>query len=176
MWIFAYGSLMFDGWEREHACLRKELAALPGHVRSFTKASTRNWGSKLNPAPTLRVVSKEDGVCHGVAFEFGGSHSSAVLKGLEDREGKGFECRDVALKLATGDIVDGKCFFYTGPNILNQTDEQSLARLALRAVGRDGSGIDYVLKTASELSEMRIDDAVVSAMAMAVKRLQEAGA
>ena len=51
MWIFGYGSLMWDGWEATFDCKRKERAVLKGYARSFTKASVKNWGSKTAPGP-----------------------------------------------------------------------------------------------------------------------------
>jgi cation transport protein ChaC len=45
MWVFAYGSLMSDGWENEWGCLRRCRAELGGYRRAFNKASVRNWGT-----------------------------------------------------------------------------------------------------------------------------------
>jgi hypothetical protein len=33
MWIFGYGSLMFDGWESGYGCVRREWASLSGYRR-----------------------------------------------------------------------------------------------------------------------------------------------
>ena len=68
MWVFGYGSLMWDGWQTQHGCTRQMLADLPGYSRAFNKASVRNWGSTQNPCPTLSLT--EGGNCRGMAFEF----------------------------------------------------------------------------------------------------------
>lgn len=40
MWVFGYGSLMWDGWEQEFGCLRRCVAVLKGYRRTFNKASS----------------------------------------------------------------------------------------------------------------------------------------
>jgi cation transport protein ChaC len=39
MWIFGYGSLMFDGWESERRCVERTWAELAGYRRVFNKRS-----------------------------------------------------------------------------------------------------------------------------------------
>jgi cation transport protein ChaC len=50
MWVFGYGSLMWDGWQTKHACIRRVPAELDGYSRAFNKASVRYWGSKNHPS------------------------------------------------------------------------------------------------------------------------------
>jgi hypothetical protein len=49
MWIFGYGSLMWDSWEQNFGCLGKEEAQLESFRRDFNKASTFRWGSRSAP-------------------------------------------------------------------------------------------------------------------------------
>ena len=70
MWVFGYGSLMADEWEERYACVRRTIATLRGFRRTFTKASTKNWGSKEVPCPTLNLEKVENAECWGVAFHF----------------------------------------------------------------------------------------------------------
>ena len=37
MWIFGYGSLMWDGWESEFVCQERAMATLSGYRRAFNK-------------------------------------------------------------------------------------------------------------------------------------------
>ena len=69
MWVFGYGSLMWDGWETKHGCTRKERASLPGYERDFNKASIENWGSREHPGPTLGLRADAAGKCEGLAFQ-----------------------------------------------------------------------------------------------------------
>ena len=89
MWVFAYGSLMNDGWEKAHSCARRVHATLFGFSRAFDKASIKSRATKIDPAPTLRVVSS-NGSCRGIAFEFPEFRRLEVLKELLEREGPTF--------------------------------------------------------------------------------------
>ena len=60
MWIFGYGSLLWDHWERAYGCRRTVTADLAGFRREFNKASVENWGTKQCPAPTLNLVKAAD--------------------------------------------------------------------------------------------------------------------
>jgi cation transport protein ChaC len=46
MWVFVYGSLMADGWEKVFGSMSRAVATLHDYERSFTKASTVNWGRR----------------------------------------------------------------------------------------------------------------------------------
>ena len=99
MWVFGYGSLITDGWEVRHNCLGRHIADLAGYCRVFNKASVRNWGTKTAPGLTLNLAKTESGSCRGVAFEFTDAQSGAVLKELEEREGRNFELTLLPVKL-----------------------------------------------------------------------------
>ncbi|MCJ2187882.1 gamma-glutamylcyclotransferase [Novosphingobium beihaiensis] len=170
MWIFGYGSLMGDEWEAAFRCIRREKACLLHHERAFTKASTVNWGTKLHPAPTLQVVPRDGGVCHGVAFEFDADSVDAVLAYLQEREGKGFERREVVLKLENGETVKGDCFFYAGANVLTDRNLDEIADLVLTASGKDGTGIEYVRAVKRELDTMEIRDKATEALLKVMQR------
>jgi len=88
VWVFGYGSLITDGWEVRHNCLGRHIADLAGYCRVFNKASVRNWGTKTAPGLTLNLAKTKSGICRGVAFEFTDAQSGAVLKELEEREGR----------------------------------------------------------------------------------------
>lgn len=69
MWIFGYGSLMWDNWESSYGCSRKCIALLKGYRRTFNKASTQNRGTRKAPCPTLNLENDATGTCKGIAFE-----------------------------------------------------------------------------------------------------------
>ena len=86
MWVFGYGSLMWDGWEAHHGCLRRVTAELRGYSRTFNKRSVRNWGTRLHPGPTLNLVAGNTS-CRGVVFEFPESSRAEIVAYLIRREG-----------------------------------------------------------------------------------------
>ena len=86
MWVFGYGSLMWDHWETQFGCLRSLVAVLPGYQRVFNKASVRNWGTPAVPGPTLNIMPS-DQACRGIAFEFPDRAAGAIDAYLRRREG-----------------------------------------------------------------------------------------
>jgi len=65
MWIFGYGSLMFDGWEAACGCTGRRWADLPGYRRSFNKKSVESRGTPEAPGLTLNLVRAAGHVCRG---------------------------------------------------------------------------------------------------------------
>lgn len=106
MWVFGYGSLMWDRWEKNFSCLQRQVAELRGYRRSFSKASVKNWGSPTNPGPTLNLEGAEHSVCIGVAFEFSNEPFDEVCSYLSRREGKGFALRPLHVWITNEQTVN----------------------------------------------------------------------
>ena len=70
MWVFGFGSLMTDGWEKGFDCIQRVTADLKGYRRAFNKASVANWGTRDCPCPTLNLVSEADAHCLGLRSSF----------------------------------------------------------------------------------------------------------
>jgi glutathione-specific gamma-glutamylcyclotransferase len=170
MWVFGYGSLMGDGWEVGHGCVRQMRAELPGYQRAFNKASVRNWGTKANPCPTLNIIESVSSTCSGIAFEFPDSKAQKIRKYLLDREGKGFELRPLPIRIDGGSATDAVVPIYKGNNILPIHDLPTLGRKIIGARGVSGSGVEYVQQVARELKKAGIDDQVVAELAAIVAR------
>src|SRR6185295_17841577 len=118
MWVFGYGSLMWDGWEVARGCTRRTAAQLRGYCRTFNKASIRNWGTKETPCPTLNLQAVEFEVCQGVAFEFLDLQESEILHYLILREGRGFELDELPINLDDKVEVWAHVPIYRGKNII----------------------------------------------------------
>src|SRR4030095_13044058 len=79
MWVFGYGSLMWDGGEVEFGAARRERATLSGVRREFNKASWKNWGTRAVPAPTLGLVEEE-------RAQFHCPHCDAEISGITGQD------------------------------------------------------------------------------------------
>ncbi|GJM27897.1 MAG: hypothetical protein DHS20C17_05320 [Cyclobacteriaceae bacterium] len=90
MWVFGYGSLMWDGWQQKYDCISSRKADLIGYHCKFNKASVRNWGTKKSPGPTLNIEKHTDSICQGLLFEFPDNKKEVILNYLQKREGKAF--------------------------------------------------------------------------------------
>lgn len=165
-WFFGYGSLMWDGWEKDYDCRERVVADLKGYGRAFNKASVRNWGTKEHPGPTLNIAETAGAVCIGIAFGF--ADGEAVQTYLNDREG-GFEFRTVDITFQDGRRVEATTSIYRGKNLLSGRTTEDLVVMALAAKGTDGRAVDYVRGIERQLDKLGIVDAAVSDFAVAVR-------
>ncbi|MBW8320977.1 MAG: gamma-glutamylcyclotransferase [Arenimonas sp.] len=175
MWVFGYGSLMWDNWQRTHGGTDGVLAELKGYQRSFNKASRVNWGTDATPGPTLNLVVKADGACVGYAFEFDDSKQAEVFADLERREGKNFPLRKMRITLSDGRNVEAHLPVYVGRNVITGKTLDELVAMAMAAVGRAGKASDYVLNVAGKLNAVGVEDATVIAFAAAIRNAQQSG-
>ena len=162
MWIFGYGSLMWDQWEEEFSCKSKEKAKLNGFSRDFNKKSVKNWGTIENPGPTLNLVDDSSGNCEGLAFEFSEENSKKVLKYLREREGKDFDPKELSIILESGKTIKAHVPIYTGFNIIYSKSLSEKAKMAKKAVGDEGKRcVDYIKNIGTKLDELGIKDKAV---------------
>lgn len=170
MWVFGYGSLMYDRWQSEFQCLEVAQADLPDHARVFNKKSSANWGTRAAPGPTLNVVSSKGSTCTGIAFRFDDLQRDSVLARLRTREGKGFELLNKNVVLAQGTAVSAVVPLYVGQNVFNTMDSTELAMLALNAAGTSGRCRDYIDAAYQQLQLLGIEDPAVSAVWKALQK------
>lgn len=164
MWVFGYGSLMWDGWEIKHGCRRRVQADLRGYRRALNKASVRNWGTKAHPGPTLNVIADGEATCRGVAFEFPDAAERAVIADLAEREG-GFDLRPLRVTLLDGENVDGITPVYAGKNVIVGKAAAEIAAMAAKAHGTSGSCADYVRNLAKQLQSLGVADQAIQEIA-----------
>jgi len=173
MWVFGYGSLMWDGWERNYKGRRVEGATLRGFHRSFNKASTTNWGTPVHRGPTLGLEPAPDDVVVGVAFEFPDEGKAAILGELAAREGPSFSLEPLAVSLpASSDAVaalvpvnDRRARTYIGHSPVSDR-----VKMALIARGTKGACSDYVRHVRAHLIELGITDPFVEEFAAELRR------
>lgn len=170
MWIFGYGSLMWDGWERGHGCTRRSVARLVGFRRAFNKASVKNWGTKQNPGPTLNLVRDRTATCCGIAFEFPEGLRPDVVAYLARREGKAFPLREQRVTTDDGKAVVALVPLYEGNNLVHCATADEMADMVSRAVGSEGHCIDYVKGIGAKLNELKLDDPAVTELLGALKK------
>ncbi|MGB8276215.1 MAG: gamma-glutamylcyclotransferase [Alphaproteobacteria bacterium] len=81
MWLFAYGSLM---WERDFPHLEARAALLSGFRRAFCIHSHVYRGTSERPGLVLGLL--RGGSCRGVAFRLDASRAEATLAAITERE------------------------------------------------------------------------------------------
>lgn len=161
MWVFGYGSLMWDGWEQKLGCLRRPEADLNGYCRIFNKASVRNWGSKMTPGPTLNLQASPGGSCRGIAFEFPDDKGAAVMDALKDREG-GFDLNPLPVRLTDGTPVAAITPIYSGKNIITGKSLDEIVAMIAAARGKSGSCKDYASNVIAQIQALGVHDAAIA--------------
>lgn len=166
LWIFAYGSLM---WNPGFSPVAAVPACLSGFHRAFCVYSVLYRGSPERPGLVLGL--DKGGLCHGMAFQVGADGARATLGYLRRREqvtGVYNErlCR-VALSDGTGRHVQALTFVverrhpgYAGPLSL-----VCQAKLIRPARGVAGTNVAYALSTISHLAEMGMREASLDRLA-----------
>jgi cation transport protein ChaC len=170
MWIFGYGSLMWDGWENSHGCLRKCIAVLKGYRRTFNKGSTTNRGTKNAPCPTLNLEKEIAGACKGMAFELPDERRVDVLAYLAKREGANFQLELLAVCLDDNTEVQAYVPVYRGKNLITTVTLKEKASMVRNARGTGSSCEDYVREIAELLAQLKIDDPAVTELWEEVQR------
>ena len=174
VWIFGYGSLMWDGWENTYGCTRRVVADLPDHRRVFNKASIERWGTKTSPGPTLNLVAAPHESCRGMAFEFPAANGPSVRAYLKKREGDGFPLREHKVHISCTENVQALVPMYEGNNLMRLTSVDETAGMVCRATGSGGRCINYVRGIAAKLAELNIHDPVVTDLLAAIERKEHA--
>lgn len=161
MWVFGYGSLIWDGWEATRGCIRHVQADVRGYCRVFNKASVKNWGNKQFPCPTLSLTKRDSAHCRGVAFEFPDNRRREILNYLTEREGKGFALIELPARIETGGDIVAIVPVYDGTNLIAARGVDEIAKMVVQASGTQGQCLRYVKGVAEELHRLGIEDPAV---------------
>lgn len=176
MWLFGYGSLMWDGWETAYGCVRREYAVAHNHRRVFNKKSLERWGTRTQPGLTLNLAgaSENGSPCHGIAFEFPDRHQGEIEDYLSERET--CTATEIAVHLP-GETIAAQTYIYEGPRLV-EADLPLRARAAmiLLAEGVAGSSYEYIRNVRDHLAELGVADPAVDALWRAVVALKDGNA
>lgn len=165
MWVFGYGSLMSDSWERDFACQHKERATLAGYRRDFNKRSVSNWGTSRSPCPTLGLAEDDGAECVGVAFQFPDEQRDALCAYLSHREGPSFSLPEKQIRLDSGSVVEAVVPINdrTASTYVGDLTVADRAKLVKTAQGTEGTCLEYVSKVRKHLTELGVTDPSVEA-------------
>jgi len=170
MWVFGYGSLMWDGWEDAYGCLHRTPAELAGHSRIFNKKSIKRWGTRVHPGPTLNL--SPGGTCPGMAFEFDDDATPDIVAYLDKREA--CTATELPVRLADETEVPALVYIYDGPRLIDGgLSLEERAAMILAAQGTAGSGFDYIKGVCAHLAGLGVADTAVDELWYAVAALKE---
>ena len=173
VWIFAYGSLM---WDAEFACAQSEPALLHGWHRSFCLYSYDYRGTRAQPGLTLGL--DRGGACRGMAFRLRPETLAKALDLLWLREMTAPRVYDMRLlpvrspgtiRLAFAFTVRRDHSDYAGRLSLDEA-----ARIIATAAGRLGTCCAYLLGTLRHLDELGLVDKPLRQLGARVEALARA--
>ena len=156
LWVFAYGSLMWDPAFR-FAEIRK--ARLPGYHRRFCLRSEVGRGTPETPG--LMAGLDEGGTCHGLVFRIAAEHVEEESHFLWRREMlmRSYAPDFLSLETAQGP-VDALSFLVNrdNPLLLPPLSLEETARVIAQAEGYLGPNIDYLENLADYFEWLGLDD------------------
>lgn len=156
LWIFAYGSLMWDpGFPFEEA----RPALLRGYHRSFCLYSHSYRGTPERPGLVLGLDS--GGACRGIAYRVASRNVKRVMNYLWRREmtGRVYSCREVRIRLA-GHSVRAWAFVVRRdhPQYAPDLPIARTVELVCQGKGNRGACLTYLENTVRHLDELGIPD------------------
>ena len=172
LWIFAYGSLM---WDPGFAFIEAAPALLRGYHRRFCVYSHRYRGTP--DCPGLVLGLDRGGACHGIAFRVPAADVAGALHYLWEREmgNRTYHLKEVAVQLpdatvkARAFVVDRQHRNYAGRLSLDET-----ARLILQGIGARGPCRQYLENTVCELRKLGLVDGPLHRLEAKVRALAAA--
>src|SRR3984893_16939226 len=153
VWIFAYGSLM---WDREFPRIAAEPALLYGYHRRFCLYSYDYRGTRTRPGLTLGL--DRGGTCRGIVFRLPPEGVAEAIDTLWSREmtaPRVYDMRRLPVRTACGGLralaltVRRDHPDYAGRLSLDET-----ARVIAGAAGRRGANRHYLAGTVGPLAEV----------------------
>jgi len=182
VWVFAYGSLMWQpGFPFAEAC----HARLAGYHRAFCVYSVHYRGSPSRPGLVLGL--DRGGVCEGMAFRLAPERTTETLAYLRRRELIYGVYREalVPVTLAGSGDAPVLAMAYIAepahPSHAGRLPLSTQAALIRGACGAAGTNLDYLINTLAHLGELNIrerslDRLLVLAGALAARGSQAGAA
>ena len=166
VWVFAYGSLLWDAELRDAVT---EPALLHGYHRSFCLLSYDYRGTAANPGLTLGL--DRGGSCRGAVLRL----SIEALDRIWSREMSGrlvYAARLLRVQTATS-VRQTLAFtaLRTCPDYAGRLPLDEAARMILAASGRRGTCRDYFENTLQHLEQLGFADRALRRLAERVRAL-----
>jgi cation transport protein ChaC len=156
VWIFAYGSLM---WNPEMPFAERRPALLRGYHRSFCLYSRDYRGTPEHPGLVLGL--DRGGSCRGIAYRLPEDGLGAAIDRVWAREmaGQVYDMRPVKVTTPQGGI---RAYAFTvrrnNQDYAGRLSLDAAARIIATAKGGRGTGRDYLANTVRHLEELGIAD------------------
>lgn len=163
IWIFGYGSLM---WDPGFDYLEREPALLRGYHRAFCIYSRRYRGTPDRPGLVLGL--QPGGACRGIAYRIHDDHRNSVGAYLKEREMNTFVYDERKLPVALGDgrrvLAQAYVADRRHPQYAGGLAVERVAELICQGSGERGACAEYLANTVRHLDELGIKDGPMHAL------------
>lgn len=171
LWIFGYGSLI---WDPGFTPVEMARARLSGWHRSFCMRSIHFRGTAEAPGLVLALDAAEGASCAGLALRVAPAEVEPVLAELRAREliSYAYLERRLPVTLEDGRTVEAITYVidHTGPQYCQLTPEEQ-AQIIAQAAGARGPNRDYLFNTAAHLAELGLHDRELEALVSRVRAI-----
>lgn len=170
LWIYAYGSLM---WDPSFHFSEVRRATLEGHGRRFSYRSSLGRGTPERPGLML-TLEKAAGRCHGLAFRIEAALADAESRILWRREmlRGGYVPTLAQVATSHGEVTAIVFACNTShPDYLGSLPLAEKASVIARAAGFNGSNRAYLEQLAALLQCVQAEDEYVTALLAQVRAL-----
>lgn len=174
LWVFAYGSLL---WNTGFPVSEQKRAVLTDYERSFCMRSIHHRGTRERPGLVLALAHKPGKTCEGMALCCPGSHANQTLAYLRERElvSSAYREETVLLHLSEGGTCHATAF------VMDQEHEQYCGNLPLEeqagiiatARGGRGENHEYLANTVSMLNALGIPDERLARLDVMVRQIMQ---
>lgn len=171
VWIFAYGSLM---WNPEFAFDEARRGLLYGYHRRFCLYSRDYRGTPERPGLVLGL--DQGGSCHGIVYRLSAVRTAEALDRIWAREMTGlvYTMREVAVRTPEGPVTAHACVVRReSPDYSGRLPLDKVALLLATAVGGRGSGRDYLTSTLRHLDALGISDRLLHKIARRIAAMPQ---
>ena len=157
MWVFGYGSLM---WNPGFRYIESQSATIYGYHRALCIRSIRYRGTPDSPGLVMGLDF--GGSCRGVAYRVHQDDKFAVMSYLENREmvNRVYLPTIKSVKLESGFKSNALVFVVRRrhPHYTHRISPKTAAEVVSSAVGEKGPNIDYVTASMEKLAALGIKD------------------
>ena len=156
IWLFGYGSLIFKA---DFPYAERRPATIQGWERRFWQGSHDHRGTANAPGRVVTLIENRASLCHGMAYQI----TADNLGHLDFREKNGYLRFSTTLTFKDQSEEEGLVYIATADNeaFLGPAPERIIARQIADSVGPSGTNVDYLLKLADALRELKAGDAHV---------------
>ncbi len=170
LWVFAYGSLM---WDPGFAFTERRLGVLRGYHRRFCIYSLRYRGTP--EAPGLVFGLDHGGACRGMLFRVARAEALPVLESLWAREmvSAVYKPKLLPVRADDGETVPACAFVVDRRHAqyCRGLDLAASAALIRRSAGERGPNVEYLANTVDHLETLGIADHGLRLLLAAVRAL-----